>query len=140
MQEICGENYRVMYDSATAKITCEGTFRLYGAAGYLSLSDFQDRLKNPPLPKKSEAFEKDVSLAAILNQVLETPPPIITLDLRGVEYLNSAGINVISKFVINIREQHSSRLVIQGTRRIPWQQKILPNFQRLLSDVCLEIE
>ena len=113
--EIRGETYEVTYDSPTTTITCQGSFRLRGAEEYQPI-------------------------AALLNDVADEKPPTITLDVRRLEFLNSSGINMISKFVIRVRQHKASQLVVQGTSRYPWQSKSLRNLQRLMPDLTLEIE
>ncbi len=111
--EIKCENYSVIYDSSTATINCEGTLRLYGSEGYADIL---------------ELFDK----------ILEQKPETITLNLKGLQFLNSSGINMLSKFVIKVRNQNISRLIVHGTEQYPWQGKSLKNLQRLMPSLKLE--
>ncbi len=113
--EINGENYKVCFSRETTTIVCEGSLRLYGAAAYGDIS-------------------------ALLEKAAETKAEIITLDLRKLKFLNSSGINVISKFVIKVRNQKSSKLTVLGAKQFPWQQKSLKNLNRLMPDLELEFE
>jgi hypothetical protein len=112
--EVNGENYRVAYDSATATITCQGSLRLYGATGYASVVE-------------------------LLNTAADQKPPILTLNLEELQFLNSSGINAFSKFVIRVRNHKASQLVVRGTQQFPWQSKSLRNLQRLMPDLKLEL-
>lgn len=113
--EINGENYSVIYDPTTVTVTCEGKLRLYGTAGYTDVMD-------------------------LLNAVADQKPETITLNLHGLQFLNSSGISTLSKFVIRIRKHKASQLVIQGTHHFPWQLKSLGNLQRLMPSLKLEFD
>ena len=71
-------------------------------------------------------------IIALLNAVVEGGPTQIILNLQELKFLNSSGINVLSRFVLKVREQASLPLVIQGSKQIPWQGKSLKNLQRLM--------
>jgi hypothetical protein len=72
---------------------------------------------------------------------------LITLDLRKLEFLNSSGINVLSKFIIKVRQhrerqakenQPETNMVVYGSQTIPWQSKSIKNLQRLMPSLELE--
>ena len=63
----------------------------------------------------------------------------MTLDLRQLQFLNSSGINALSKFILHVRNQKVSQVLVQGSARFPWQEKSLINLQRLLPTLKLEI-
>ncbi len=113
--EISGENYSVTYDSATATITCKGSLRLYGAAGYASVAD-------------------------LFSNVANEKPAVITLRVNELQFLNSSGINAFSKFVINVRNNNVSKLIVEGSHQYSWQSKSLKNLQRLMPDLELKLE
>jgi hypothetical protein len=113
--EIEGETYCVRYDIETTTVSCKGSLRL---------SDMEE-------------YQPIVNL---LNEVAQKQPSLITLDLRLLEFLNSSGINVLSKFVIRVRQQKTSAMKILGSQKIPWQLKSLKNLQRLMPALQLEIE
>jgi len=63
----------------------------------------------------------------------------LVLDFRNLQFLNSAGINTISKFVISARKSESVLLKVLGNEQISWQQKSLKNLQKLWSKVQIVI-
>lgn len=113
--EVRGDDYRVSYDQTTATISCQGSFRLYGVAGYEPIME-------------------------LLNHVADQKPATITLNLKELEFLNSSGINTISKFIISVRNHKASDLVIKGNRQISWQSKSLENLQRLMPNLQVILE
>lgn len=115
MEEIIHDDYSVTYDSETATITCAGSFRLRGNDEY-------------------------APILQLMNQAADAKPETITLDVRDLRFLNSSGINTLSKFVIYVRNHKASQMVILGNSQSPWQQKSLKNFERLLPGLQLEIE
>lgn len=73
-QEITGENYKVWSEDGTT-VNFQGSLRLGNPAEY-------------------------EPIAQLLNSVTAESPPTITLNLKELEFLNSSGINMLSKFAI----------------------------------------
>ncbi len=113
--EIKTQDYEIWYTEATNTITCQGRLRLAG------LEEYQPIIQ-------------------LLDQVLEPQPPLLILDLTGLEFLNSSGINVFLKFVLKVRQQNTTQLTVIGSSEIPWQGKSLKNFQRLMPGLRLEFK
>lgn len=113
--EIKTEDYNIWYDAAAKAVICQGSLRLGGMEDYAPIEQLLD--------------------FAVVEQ-----PQNLTLNLQGLKFLNSSGINVLSKFVIKARQQKSMQLVVQGSTNIPWQGKSLKNLQRLLPSLKLEWE
>jgi hypothetical protein len=111
--EIKGDGYHIIYDPKTITIALKGVLRLRGVTEY-------------------------DHIVQLMNEVAGQKPDRITLDLRGLKFLNSSGINVLFRFVIKLREQATSKLKVLGSSQVPWQQKSLQNLQRLMADVQLE--
>lgn len=120
--EIKTDTYTVKYDEENNVILCEGTLRLSGMEEYSPVVE-------------------------LLNAVVEKSPPLIKLDLRKLEFLNSSGINVLSKFIIKVRQhrerqakesQPETNMVVYGSQTIPWQSKSIKNLQRLMPSLELE--
>ena len=116
--EIKGEEYEVVYEQAVSTVTFTGELALMGMGEY------------PPI-------------AALLDQSLEETagqdPRQLTLDLRELKFLNSSGINVISKFVIKVRRAGNVAITIKGSDSIPWQSKSLVNLKRLMPGMVVEL-
>ena len=111
--EIAGEDYQVIFDEPSHTVACQGSFRLGGVQEY-------------------------APIVQLLNDAASQSPEKLTLDLRGLQFLNSSGINVLSKFVIVVRQHGTTALVVRGSREVPWQGKSLVNLQRLMPNLQLE--
>jgi len=107
------ENYQICFDTATHRIEFSGSLRLNGMAEYAPI------------------FE-------LLNEASADPSQPLTLDLRKLEFLNSSGIAMLSKFVIGVRNGEL-KLNVLGSSAVPWQSKSLTNLKRLMPDLVLEI-
>lgn len=129
--ELTGESYRIGYDTATTTITCEGSLRLYGAEGFLSITAFEQH-------RFSSEKKREASILDFFYMIADQKPSHITLNIHRLESLNSSGINALSKFVLRIRQHHASQLVIQGNQHYVWQGKVLSNLQKLMPELQLE--
>ena len=113
--EITHNDYQVQYDETSGTITCQGSFRLRGVEEYQPILD-------------------------LLLSAADAKPETLTLDVRELKFLNSSGINTLSKFVLYARQYNATQVVMKGSHHFPWQEKSLKNFQRLLPGLHLEIE
>lgn len=113
--DITHEDYAVRYDAEMAMIVCQGSFRLRGNEEYAPI--FQ-----------------------LLTQAADAKPETLALDLRALQFLNSSGINTLSKFILDVRKYHASQVMIKGNSQFAWQTKSLTNLQRLLPGLQMEIE
>lgn len=113
LQNIQGEEYSVRYDAAISTIFFEGSLSLAG------LEDF-------------------APIVNLLNAALDSDSPRLILNLRQLEFLNSSGISVLSRFVIKARGQSTTTLILQGSESIIWQKRSLRNLQRLMPAIELE--
>jgi hypothetical protein len=122
--EIRSNDYSVGFDPLTQTVNLQGTLRLVGAEEYEPitqlLGDAAARLAHGATPKE--------------------PRSKLTLNLKGLQFLNSSGINMLSKFVIKMRQQEKIQLIVIGNGAIAWQSKSLKNLQRLMPSLQLELE
>ncbi|MEH2350870.1 MAG: STAS domain-containing protein [Nostoc sp.] len=114
-QEITTENYLVQYDATSTTVNFKGK---------LSLGS-------------STEYEPIINL---LNDVAKTEPLTMTIDLRELAFLNSSGISMLSKFVMSLRKQKGTQLVVLGSNAMPWQGKSLQNLVRLLPGLKLQVQ
>ena len=110
---IQGEGYEVIYAQERDLITFRGKFRL-----------------------RSHEY---AAITQLLDEVAANGAEHITLDVRELRFLNSSGINTLSKFVLKVRKLDRSGILVQGSADMPWQKKSLRNLQRLKPDLVLEL-
>jgi len=111
--EIKGEDYLASFNEPRKAIEFFGTIRLRDSADYKAISD-------------------------LLDSAGQKTGGELTLDFRNLQFLNSAGINTISKFVISARQSSNVVLKVLGNQQIAWQQKSLANLQKLWPTVAFE--
>lgn len=112
--EILGENYKVCYETSSASINFHGNLRLNG-------------------------MEEYAPILKLLNDVVDSNPARITLNLMHLDFLNSSGITMLSKFVIGMRSNKNVYMMILGANAIPWQSKLLKNLQKLMPNLNLKM-
>ncbi|MGK7875312.1 MAG: hypothetical protein AB4426_19040 [Xenococcaceae cyanobacterium] len=115
IEEIKDKDYTVQYDSDSNIVDFTGLLSLGGPKEYAPIAD-------------------------LLKKITASEPDQITLNLRKLEFLNSSGISMLSKFVLGLRKKKEIQLVILGSNEMPWQGKSLKNLQKFLPSLKLEIE
>lgn len=115
IQEIKGEDYCIQYDPESVTVCFQGELSLGGPSDYAPIVELLDEVANPE-------------------------PSAITLNLKKLEFLNSSGISMLSKFVIAVRKKKTIQLLVVGSNDVPWQQKSLKNLEKLLPTLKLQLE
>ena len=117
VETITGEEYSVEYNANTQTVTFIGSMRL----------------------RTSDEYEP---ITQLLQQAHDGTPEgeTLTLDLSELKFLNSSGINVISRFVIAGRKAAKINLLVKGSQEVYWQKKSLTNLQRLWPKVKIDIQ
>ena len=114
-EQIKSDEFSVGYDSEAQSVAFLGTIRLQTSDDY-------------------------VPVVALLQRAHDAAAGArMTLDFRRLQFLNSSGISMISKFVIGARKQDRISMVVLGNHEIYWQQKSLGNLQKLWPKVQIEI-
>ncbi|MGF1542136.1 MAG: STAS domain-containing protein [Pleurocapsa sp.] len=108
------DTHNIFYDKINHSIIFQGSLRLNGTEDYTSILD-------------------------LLNNIVEEEPPKIVLNVKELKFLNSSGISMLSKFVINVRKSKNIQMVVIGAKDIPWQGKSLKNLQRLMPTLTIEL-
>lgn len=112
-REIKGQDYGVEWIPETGTVFFHGILRLMGHNEYAPIAD-------------------------LLNEAAQHSDTT-TLDLQKLDFLNSAGINIFYRFIIQMRDAEQTRqVVIRGSNQVTWQAKSLHNFSRLMPHLKLE--
>lgn len=106
--EIKNLKYSIEYDNQTETIYLNGKLRF--------------------IQTDSEFYE----IADLFRRIIEEEPPQVIVNLERLEFLNSLGISMISKFVIKIRNKKSIHVIVKASNTISWQRKSLVNLQRIM--------
>ena len=65
-------------------------------------------------------------------------PPLFTIDISGLEFLNSSGLTALSRVVLFSRKQDTPLKII-ARKSIPWQMKSLNSISPLWDKLQIEI-
>ncbi len=117
MIELKDNKYRICYDPETAIVICEGSLLLNGAPAY-------------------------EPILQLLKSAAETHEPNgLTIDVRSLKFMNSSGINMLTKFVMYVSDIKKLTLTItmQAKKSIAWQEKLCINLQRLLPSLQIQL-
>ncbi len=116
-ETIKGDEYSVEYNQEVSSVSFIGTVRL----------------------QTTEEYEPVMNMLTKAHGDTQTGS-LLTLDFRQLRFLNSSGINSISRFVIIARKADRISLKVLGNQEIYWQQKSLSNLQKLWPKVQIEIQ
>jgi hypothetical protein len=115
MEEIKDEKYGVTYDPATATVAFQGILRLQGYLSY-------------------QPIEK------LLNEVIAERPPKVTLDVHGLEFISSSGIDVVYRFAYKVYSRAHSQLIVRRLAQgAPWQERLVRTIEMMAPDLQIEL-
>ena len=110
---VCGDNWSIVYENSVIRMS--GRFSL--------MRDYYNDIE--------KFFEK----------ILESAPTEITLDIRNLEFLNSAGIAVLCmSLILELAAGENTALSILCSDRYTWQRETVPTFKGLLNDMNIIFE
>jgi hypothetical protein len=114
LKTLNGESFAIERDENNSTVVFKGALRLSGTADYAPILD-------------------------LLKETLATPATPVVLDLRELDFLNSSGITMLSRFVIEARDCNGINLEILASESIPWHARSLKNLQRLMPALSVRL-
>jgi hypothetical protein len=106
VKSINGESFEVrLEDNST--VCFKGALRLSGTDDYAPILD-------------------------LLKETLSTSALQIVIDMRELEFLNSSGITMFSRFAIEARDRAGADVQVLASEGVPWHARSLTNLQRLM--------
>ncbi len=117
MTEINADKYHISYVAEEAAVFLRGALLLNGAIAY-----------EPILQLLKEAASEQV-------------PEQLIVDIRDLKFLNSSGINMMTKFIMYISDTESIQLKLKivAYKKVAWQARLAINLQRLLPTLNAEL-
>lgn len=114
MKHITGESFDVRLEEQNAAVFFKGSLRLSGMEDYAPILD-------------------------LLKSTLASAAAPIVLDLTELDFLNSSGITMFSRFVIEARDRTGISLHFVASEAIPWHARSLKNLQRLMPSMIIQL-
>ena len=114
MKNIDGESFEIRIEDDNSSVYFKGALRLNGAEDY-------------------------APILALLKETLIHPAAPIVLDLRELDFLNSSGITMFSRFVIEARDHAGINLQVLASEAVPWHARSLKNLQRLMPALSIRL-
>jgi hypothetical protein len=75
----------------------------------------------------------------MLKETLTSPAMPIVLDLRELDFLNSSGITMLSRFVMEARDRPGIDVQVLASETVPWHARSLRNLQRLMPTLSIRL-
>ena len=108
-----GDDYRIVYEKGV--ITISGKLSLM-------LEDY----------KRLEEF---------FEEIIESGPSALTLDIKDLEYLNSSGIKTICvNLLLEAGDIEGLHMKILCSNKFTWQKETVPTFEDLMDDMEIVFE
>jgi hypothetical protein len=114
MIDIKGESFNVRMEDDNSTVVFKGALRLSGMEDYAPILD-------------------------LLKTTLVEPAKPIVLDLRELDFLNSSGITMFSRFVIEARDHALINLQFLASESTHWHARSLKNLQRLMPALVVQL-
>jgi len=114
MKTIKGESFGIQLEDGDSTVVFKGALRLSGMEDYAPILD-------------------------LLKSTLAGPARPIVIDVRELDFLNSSGITMFSRFVIEARDHVGIDLRFLASESIHWHARSLKNLQRLMPALIVQL-
>jgi hypothetical protein len=114
LKNIHGESFEIRLEEENSTVLFKGALRLSGTEDYAPILD-------------------------MLKETLISAATPIVLDLRELDFLNSSGITMLSRFVIEARDHAGIEVHVLASESVPWHARSLKNLQRLMPTLSIRL-
>jgi hypothetical protein len=114
LKNIHGESFDIRLEEENSTVLFKGALRLCGTDDYAPILD-------------------------MLKEMLASPAMPIVLDLRELDFLNSSGITMLSRFVMEARDRPGIDVQVLASETVPWHARSLRNLQRLMPTLSIRL-
>jgi hypothetical protein len=114
LKNIHGESFDIRLEEENSTVLFKGALRLCGTEDYAPILD-------------------------MLKETLASPATPIVLDLRELDFLNSSGITMLSRFVMEARDRPGVDVQVLASESVPWHARSLRNLQRLMPSLSIRL-
>jgi hypothetical protein len=114
VKNIHGESFDIRLEEENSTVLFKGALRLCGTEDYAPILD-------------------------MLKETLTTSATPIVLDLRELDFLNSSGITMLSRFVMEARDRPGINVQVLASEAVPWHARSLRNLQRLMPALSIQL-
>jgi hypothetical protein len=114
VKNIHGESFDIRLEEENSTVLFKGALRLCGTEDYAPILD-------------------------MLKETLTTSATPIVLDLRELDFLNSSGITMLSRFVMEARDRPGINVQVLASEAVPWHARSLRNLQRLMPALTIQL-
>jgi hypothetical protein len=114
MTTIKGESFEISREDGSSTVVFKGALRLSGVEDYAPILE-------------------------LVKSTLASPAKPIVIDVRELEFLNSSGITMFSRFVIEARDHVGIDLLFLASESVHWHARSLKNLQRLMPALMIQL-
>lgn len=91
--------------------------------------------------KLSIMLEEYGEIEDFFEEIIETDPTDLTLNIKNLEYLNSSGIKTICvNLLLEAADIDGLKMKILCTDQYTWQRETVPTFEELMDDMEIVFE
>ncbi len=85
----------------------------------------------------NSSTEYDPILQLLKQTADNHEPHKLVLDISGLKFMNSSGLNMVTKFIMYFNEvkKYKLKLYIKIHKKVNWQEKLCSNMSKLLESL-----
>jgi len=111
--QISSNDFKIIYDEERKSVDFSGSLRLWDLKEYQKINKF-------------------------LLDVYSLNMDNLIINFKDLEFLNSAGISMLCKFVIHVKKLKKADLTILANKNVLWQTKSFQNLKLLWNKIKIQ--